>query len=121
MNANANRTLQLAIALDNDRRHVASVQDIIADHRPDPAETDEQQAGTASELADALREYVEHACGTEGVSSTAGGEVYGNVGGTRTLAPIMLAMIRVALCDVDWIGLAKHYIEESACATTQTM
>lgn len=69
---------------------------------------------TQASMADALREYVEHACGTEGVSTNRGGDVRGDTRSGYTLSPIMLAMIRVALCDVDWIGLAKHYIGESA-------
>lgn len=107
-------TLQLMIALDNDRQHYERVKDITLDHCPDPGETNEQQAGSASKLADALREHVEEACGTEGVRVGPGDELYGDATGFRTLSPIMLAMIRVALCDVDWIRLAKHYVEEWA-------
>lgn len=106
-------TLQLSIALDNDRGHAARVREIMAGVPLYLAETmEDARRAQTSHLADALRELCEELCGTEGVIADRHGLRSDANGGNASLTPIMLAMIRVALCDVDWIGLAKHYISE---------
>lgn len=95
-------TLQLSIALDNDREHAAHVREIMLGIPLYLSYTlEDARQAQASHIADALREYCNGACGFEpdGIHN-------------ENLSPIMLAMIRVALDDVDWTGLAKHYIEQ---------
>lgn len=98
-------TLALAITLDNDRDLYERRQGIVAHALADAGEV------PIADVADALRDWCEALCGMEGVA-VGSREVRGDGDGGHALCGPMLNMMQVALCDVDWIGLAEHYMSE---------
>lgn len=104
-------TLAAAVVLDNDRataeRRARIVRDFIARDYSDEQTRDDSEARRVVECADALAEYVEELAGFDGWSvETRAART------THYLPDMAAALARAAFRNVDWIGLARHYVAE---------
>lgn len=113
-------TLALVIVIDNDRpiaerrmALVAQAMDNAYSDVPEDADAEtiarlveENDAARVSDLADALSAMVEDVAGFEGW------KVRGDAETTHYLPDTAHALARAAFRNVDWRGLAEHYITE---------
>lgn len=121
-------TLALAIVIDNDREfaewRAGMVGQFLAESYADEAaNADEEDALRISYIADALAQTVEAWAGFEGVTTRIvntrmqhGPELYGveDAESARfTLPDVAHALARAAFRNVDWMGLARHYVSEA--------
>lgn len=104
-------TLAAAIALDNDRataeRRARIVRGFIARDYSDEQTRDDSEARRVVDCADALAEYVEELAGFDGwrIETRAART-------THYLPDMAAALARAAFRNVDWVGLARHYVTE---------
>lgn len=125
-------TLHVAMVIDNDRELAGRRLELMRESAPDygeisedlDAETiarkvEEADASACVDFADALRDACEDWAGFEGLRRAGAGErdyageLIGDPAGLYSLPGLAHAMARVAMTQVDWIGLARHYMEEA--------